>query len=256
MVVGMDRKNGTNYSHRFATITIVEGGARYTLKTIAVGKKTPMYIVVEKLIADARKCVKIHHVLLDRGFYNVDVITALKKADCKYVIPGKKSTRVENIIRKNDVPSLIRYRIGNTSKYTYSNLLIVNNEEGKKCTFVTNIEDINTAVALSKTASALYSKRWGIETTYRVTKHSFLSKTTSKNPIVRLFYYLLAVCLYNLWQLANLTIPEANALNVTKYETPSRIFGTLLKGCLRILDVGPPNWLHTPSFGPLAVLAG
>jgi len=211
-----------------------------------VGKNIPMSTVVEKLIADARKLVKINHVLLDRGFYTVDVITALKKADCKYVIPGKNTTRVENLIRKHEVPSMIRYKVGDNSKYTYTNLVIVNDMDGKKCTFVTNIEDISTATALFNTASTLYSKRWGIETTYRVTKYSFLSKTTSKNPIIRLFYYLLAVCLYNLWQLANLTIPETNALNVTKYETPSRIFGTLLKGCLRILDTGPPNWLHAP----------
>jgi len=32
MVVGKDRENGTNYAYRYATITIVEGGARYTLK--------------------------------------------------------------------------------------------------------------------------------------------------------------------------------------------------------------------------------
>ena len=64
-------------------------------------------------------------------------------------------------------------------------------------------------------------------------------KTTSKNPIVRLFYFLLAVSLYNVWQLANLIIPEINNLK-TKYESQSRIFGTLLKGCLRMLGKGPP----------------
>lgn len=240
MVVGKDRENGTNYAHRYATITIVEGGVRYTLKTLAVGKM-PMHIVVEKLIFHARKLVNIRYVLLDRGFYTVDVLTILKKADCKYVIPGKKTTRVENLIRKNDVPSLIRYRVGNNSKYTYTNLVIVNDREGNKCTFITNIENMNTTSEIFKTASALYSKRWGIETTYRVTKHSFLSKTTSKNPIVRLFYYLLAVSLYNLWQLANMIIPEVNNLKVTKYESQSRIFGSLLKGCLRMLDTGPPH---------------
>jgi IS4 transposase len=164
-------------------------------------------------------------------------------------MPGKKTKLVENLIRKNDAPSLIRYRVGDNSKYTYTNLVIVDDKEGEKCSFVTNIENINTTSEIFNIASALYSKRWGIETTYRVTKHSFLSKTTSKNPIVRLFYYLLAVSLYNLWQLANMTIPEVNNLKVTKYESQSRIFGTLLKGCLRMLDKGPPSRLCTQSLG-------
>lgn len=256
MVVGKDREKGTNFAYRYATITIVEGGSRYILKTLAVGKKVPMSHVVGNLISHAKKLVTIHHVLLDRGFYAVDVITALKKADCKYVIPGKKTKRVEDLIKKHEGTSMIRYKLGDGSNYTYTNLVIVSDKDGKKWTFITNIENVSTANALFDTTSALYSKRWGIETTYRVTKHSFLSKTTSKNPIVRFFYYLLAVCLYNLWQFANQIISEFNYLKVTEYESPSRIFGTMLKGCLRILDTGPPNWLHTPASGSFAVLAG
>jgi hypothetical protein len=256
MVVGKDRESGTNYAHRYATITIVEKGARYTLKTIAVAEKTPMHIIVDKLISHARTLVKINHVLLDRGFYAADVISTLKKANCKYVIPGKKTERVKDIIRKHEVPSMIRYKIGNNSNFAYTNLVIVNNDDGQPLTFVTNIENIDTATALFNTASALYSKRWGIETAYRVTKHSFLSKTTSKSHIVRFFYYLLAVCLYNLWQLAKMEIPEVNNFKATKYESQSKIFGTLLKGCLRILGVGPQNLRYTQSFGPPAILAG
>jgi hypothetical protein len=124
--------------------------------------------------------------------------------------------------------------------------------EKEKQAFVTNM---NLDRLHTRKLSKLYSKRWGIETTYRVTKHDFLAKTTSKNPVVRLFYMLLAVCLYNLWQLANIKIPELPVQKVKKYESTAKIFGALVLGCLRILDTGPPDWLHAPSSGSLAALA-
>ncbi len=265
MVVGKKPDRGTNYSHRYATITIVEGGLRYTLKTLAVSKNdsTSMSRVIDKLLIHASKLVKIRYVLLDRGFYSVDVITVIKKHDCKFVMPGKMTPPVEDMVRKHDVPAMRRYRIGANSKFVYANLVGVNNSEGQKCAFITNIEDFKAATTLCKIADEIfkvgspqYSKRWGIETTYRVTKHDFLSKTTSKNPMVRLFYMLLAVCLYNLWQLANIRTPELPIQKTTKYESPAKIFGAILLGCLRMMDTGPPKWLTGPYSGQVAALAG
>ncbi|WP_157677585.1 transposase [Methanoregula boonei] len=263
MVVGKKPEKGTNYSHRYASITIVEGGLRYTLKTLAVSKHVLISDVVSALLLDASKLVKISHVLLDRGFYTVDVITVLKKHDYKFVIPGKMTPPIVDLIRKQDVPAIKRHKIGTRSKFVYANLVVVNDTEGKKCAFITNIEDFNAATALCKTADEIfkvgspqYSKRWGIETTYRVTKHDFLAKTTSKNPVVRLFYMLLAVCLYNLWQLANMRLPESPVQKVKKYELPARIFGAIVLGCLRMFDSGPPKWLIAPYSGSGTTVAG
>jgi IS4 transposase len=75
----------------------------------------------------------------------------------------------------------------------------------------------------------LYSKRWGIETSYRVKKHSFRGKTTSKDYRIMLFYFLFSVLLYNLWILCDVLMwfhlfgkVEDNHLVTSKY------FGTIL----------------------------
>ena len=49
-----------------------------------------------------------------------------------------------------------------------------------------------------------YKRRWGVETSYRM-HNSFLAKTTSKDYVVRLLYYAVAVCIYNVWCLFNNT---------------------------------------------------
>jgi IS4 transposase len=53
-----------------------------------------------------------------------------------------------------------------------------------------------------KTILKLYKKRWGIETSYRMIGE-FQSKTTSNSYVVRVFYFVLAVLLYNVWVLLN-----------------------------------------------------
>lgn len=45
-----------------------------------------------------------------------------------------------------------------------------------------------------------YSRRWQIENEYK-SSSAFLAKTSSKDYRVRLFYFVFAVLLYNIWRL-------------------------------------------------------
>jgi len=74
----------------------------------------------------------------------------------------------------------------------------------KRLHFFKNEFDENDA-GLADRLKNLYSKRWGIETSYRV-KHGFRGKTTSKNYMIRQFYFMFSVLLYNLWILADVLI--------------------------------------------------
>ena len=109
------------------------------------------------------------------------------------------------------------------------NMVIVNDEEGNKRAFATNEIFDENDVNLAERLFILYGKRWGIETSYKVKKQSFLAKTTSKNYQIRIFYFLFSVLLYNLWLLADMLIwlslfgkVEENHLITSKY------FGTVL----------------------------
>ena len=54
----------------------------------------------------------------------------------------------------------------------------------------------------SKTILQMYRDRWGQETGYRM-YDEFLIRTTSRNYVVRLFYFLFACLMYNAWVLYN-----------------------------------------------------
>jgi IS4 transposase len=71
-----------------------------------------------------------------------------------------------------------------------------------------------------------YRRRWGLETSYR-TVGEILSKTTSPTFSVRLFYFLFAVALYNLWVLVNLLLGPQHTTETTQ-TIPTAIFREFL----------------------------
>nr|WP_273741585.1 transposase [Natrinema soli] len=48
-----------------------------------------------------------------------------------------------------------------------------------------------------------YRRRWQIENEYKSIKNDFLAKTSSKDYRVRLFYFVFAVLLHNIWRLTD-----------------------------------------------------
>lgn len=48
-----------------------------------------------------------------------------------------------------------------------------------------------------------YSRRWQIENEYMSIKNDFFAKTSSKDYRIRLFYFVFAVLLHNIWRLTD-----------------------------------------------------
>jgi putative transposase len=118
-------------------------------------------------------------------------------------------------------------------KDTKFNLVVVEeeNDDGEivKRAFATNMSFDENDVNLAERLFYLYGKRWGIETSYRMKKHSFLPKTTSKNYLIRLFYFMFSVLLYNLWILADILLWLSLYGIVEKdHLLTSKLFGTIL----------------------------
>jgi putative transposase len=145
-------------------------------------------------------------------------------------MPATKISTVKNILEVTPAPSVVKDFV---MKDVTFNLVIVEEElkDGtkEKRAFATNEEYNENDVNLADRLFDLYGKRWGVETSYRVKKHSFLPKTTSKNYRIRFFYFMFSVLLYNLWILADILIWLALFGVVgEKHLLTSKYFGTIL----------------------------
>ena len=141
-------------------------------------------------------------------------------------MPCTANERIKKILEIVPTPTVIKdYEMKNT----LFNVVVVDDEFENKRAFATNIDFNENDVGLSERLFYLYGKRWGIETSYRVKKHSFRPQTTSKNYFIRLFYFLFSALMYNLWLLADILICLA-LLGIFngKHIITSKYFGNML----------------------------
>ena len=232
MVVGKEPDRGTAKCYKFITINIVEAGKRFTLLALPVSALDNINKdkLLRTLLEYALQRIRIRRVYVDRGFFDSKAIRVFDQFHLKYLMPGIQQYNVRQLLKVTPAPSVIT---GFVLKDVKLNLVILEEEleNGKKVkrVFATNEDYDENDVGLLEKLFDLYGKRWGIETSYRVKKHSYLPKTTSKNYRIRLFYFMFSVLLYNLWILADILIwlalfgiVEEDHLITSKY------FGTVL----------------------------
>lgn len=230
MVVGKEPDRGTTKCYKFATINIVEAGKRFTMLALPVGPFDEKEKLLRKLLSYALNRIKIKRVYVDRGFFDSKAIKIFNSFHLKYLMPATKIPTVKDVMEIAAVPSVIT---DFEMKDVAFNLVIVEEEleSGQKVkrAFATNEEYDEKDVNLAERLFNLYGKRWGVETSYKVKKHSYLPKTTSKEYLIRLFYFMFAVLLYNLWILADILIWLA-LFGVVKEDhlVTSKLFGTIL----------------------------
>ncbi|MEA3421130.1 MAG: transposase [Acidobacteriota bacterium] len=185
-------RKGTDKFIGFATVAIVEDGKRFTLKVLPVTPLSNKKEIVRKLLLHAIKFVRIRVVLMDRGFYSGEIMQMLNNW-IRFIIPAVNNDKVKRYKEMAKEKGEIEYEMNNGTEYR-----MVVHDDGK------NIHPFATNTSLSpETIHELYKKRFGIETQYRI-KNKFLGRTCSREYSVRYFFFLLAICIYNLWVLLNI----------------------------------------------------
>ena len=206
-------KQGTSHFHAYATAYVVLKGQRFTVALTAVTKGESMKDVLQRLLKQARSVgVKARLVLLDRGFYSVDVIRYLQAARQPFLMPavirgqkaddprGPSGTRLFAAKKKS---GWFEYTITSSSKRTATVSICVScrnyrgqwkrhgrwalvyaswGVEGRSCMWVRET----------------YRTRFGIESSYRQMNQA-RGRTTSRRPELRLLYVGLALLLRNEW---------------------------------------------------------
>jgi hypothetical protein len=229
MVVGKEPDKGTSWCYKFATIDIVESGKRFTLLSLPFGHFNTKTEILRKLLTYALERIKISRVYADRGFCDSNSIKVFNNFQLRYITPCTQYSTVKRILEITPTPTIIKDFPMKDVTFTLV-ILQETNKRGEvtKHAYATNERFEENDMHLAEQLSDLYANRWGIETGYRVKKHSFLSKTKSKNYLIRLFYLMFSVLMYNLWILADILIWLALFGIVKEHHlVTSKYFGTV-----------------------------
>jgi hypothetical protein len=206
-------KDGTSHFHAYATAYVVCKGQRFTVALTAVTKGEPLKEVVQRLLKQARSVgVRTRLLLLDRGFYSVEVIRYLQAARYPFRMPvvvrgrkgdhprGPSGTRVFALMKRG---GWFEYTLTSGAKRTATVSICVacRNYRGKwkqhgrqalvyACWGVTG----HSCARVRET----YRSRFGIESSYRQMNQG-RGRTTTRRPELRLLYVGIALVLRNEW---------------------------------------------------------
>lgn len=229
MVANTNPSQGTATAYKFLTACVVVDGLRITLAVEPLPAKDDLPAAVAAVIRRIREWVDIRRAFFDRGFYRVSVLQVLQELGVPYVMRAPAFThwtgdgsdiQVEQGYRTTQ--SNPPYEWVDHSRFTVPH---AQSPEEKHTFFVTNC-NVTEENALSLADS--YRRRWGVETSYRVIG-DFLAKSRSTVYSVRLFYFLFAVTLYNLWVLCNRLLTTVFEWNVDHPPISAAIFGRLIR---------------------------
>ena len=209
------RKNGTGTFERYATVQCVKGGPRLVLGAEHVGAFGFAPRSVRSLIkACGHAGANVRAALLDLEFFSADVFAAFDELDTGYIVPCKNTDPVVDTLddfAAGRCPAVSEMHITNTDGVSVRYTMIIT-ERRKKSRKGRESEDLPPrerfiwfATNMPQTDAELYSKRWGIETGYRMIEN-MRAKTCSKHTAARIFCFLYSVVMFNAWVTINMLL--------------------------------------------------
>lgn len=205
-------KHGTSHFHAYATAYVAQHGQRYTLAVTYVFGDEPVDEVVRRLMHQIQKLgVKVRFLLLDRGFFNAEVVRYLQAARYPFLIPVVIRGRKPKCPAPDSLHAYAARKTSGWTSYswigrhrrraTVSLAIVCLNYQGKRKRHGRHTQ-LYSYWGLRPGSTCwvyeTYRLRFGIETSYRQMNETRI-RTSTRNPLLRLLFVGLALLLRNIW---------------------------------------------------------
>lgn len=232
-------KSGTTHFHAYATVIVLHKGHRYTLGVMGVEQGVAMKEVVQRLVQLVRRRgVRIKFLLLDKGFFSVDVLGYLKRAGYGFIIPAvprgrkpkppKKPTGLRALLKKEDgyYRHTLTASAGRKRRSVDLAICVATKHYTHRKTGRRRKKKLLYAVWKVRLTPddirETYRKRFGIETSYRQMNEARI-RTSTRSPRERLLFIGIALVLRNVWVWLHFKLAKA------KWSGEPRLFLELLR---------------------------
>lgn len=209
---------GTKYAYEFLTLSVIgDDGEKFTVAARQIASKQEKLEAIKDLMEEADERLHVGWSVKDRGFSEVLFAQAMKETGVNFLVRGRKNAKTKSMWEEAEDGVNVEHGVEmSRSRPPYESVKLTRivvpakeSSDDEYMAFITNWDVTDQqAIRLGET----YERRWGIETSYRVTD-DFLPKTTSTDFALRQFYYQMAVLLYNVWVLVNAVVSASLGLS-------------------------------------------
>lgn len=200
-VTGAKAEGGTNWFWSYATAVALRPGHRHTLAVTTVGPDDTLTAVVQRLLVQVNwGAIAVGYVLLDRAFYAVGVIHALRARNLRFIVPmvrrGGGSRRFFRRGCRGWFDHTVRgHRPADGSALV--RVAVVPGSDGNR----PQVFACSPGFAAPARVALVYGRRFGIESSYRQLGEC-LAVTTSRDVVYRLLLVGVSLLIRAWWVLA------------------------------------------------------
>ena len=195
------------YAYQWATVQLVGNAVPIVLDARPVRKGETRLEIVEDLLDSAEDLVHVDNVLMDREFDSQHVLEMISQRGLSYVVPKRMQTS-----EKAQAKRLLQR---DQDRYETDRKLHLGKNEWHETTLIYRRKENSEhddhrqySVFMTNRGSGYlteYGYRWEIESGYKSIKR-FMAATTSKNFVLRFFYFAFACLLYSIWRAVDLLV--------------------------------------------------
>lgn len=201
------KESSDEYAYQWATVQLVGNAVPIVLDARPVRRGESRLKIVENLLDSAEELVHVDNVLMDREFDSQHVLEMISQRQLTYVVPKRMHTS-----ERAQAKRLLK---SDTDRYVSDRKLHLGKNEWHQTTLVYRRNEKSEHTDHRQYSVFMcngdvgflseYGYRWEIESGYRSIKR-FMATTTSKNFVLRFFYFAFACLLYSIWRAVDLLV--------------------------------------------------
>jgi hypothetical protein len=195
-VVGTVPKNGTSRGYEYLVAKIITGNKEYIVDILPIYDNRLVYNTIE-MIKELRKIYNISLILADAEFRTIELFDYLICEGIHFITKMKSSKKLKSAnIQYNKAVTYSSIYDGERGKYNLlcKDVFVYRAKSRKKYNYYLTSDMKRDAAFIIDT----YRMRWKIETGFREINRMEI-KTTTRNSLVRLLFYVVSTLVYNVW---------------------------------------------------------
>lgn len=202
-----EAKSGTTHFHGYATVSIVHDNQRYVLALRFVEKGESMDTIVKWLLDRLKSMgISIRYAYLDKGFCSVPVLKTLKRRKIRFIIPipvrGKSGGVRKLFETSGSGKTAYTFHSPKHGELEVAAVVVKKYSKGRYKRkgarwFAYAVGQLPKSIEPHQVFE-MYRQRFGIEASYRQ-MNQVRTRTTSRNPVIRLLLVGLAFIIFNLY---------------------------------------------------------
>jgi hypothetical protein len=185
-IFGYRKKRGETGNFKYLVFALVSNKKKLVIRCIPIKKGENIILQITQICSEIHELIKFKAILMDRGFYNSELVSLLQASNLPFIIRAKLSKSMRSLFDFATKPTKYDFEFQGVMTS------LVTKRKKSKIGFLTNLP-----VSETNFVPFYYRSRWNIENIFLACDKIHL-KTNSTDHLIKYLFVVFSLLIYNL----------------------------------------------------------